>query len=695
MSASRDTKIAAIQEARICLLASAAIKDSADPSDALVVLLSAPLSLFHGQLFEPAAFVERIKEQYGWLISIDAIEFFIPKLRAQGWLESRSDFPARGPYYVNLPEPDTEGLQAVDTRAALMELGGAFQAFAADVSPISILPKDALEAGALLLRYVVDTSAPLEKEPLRNEEDYLCARFVDEVNRKKLPLRETLSSLAAVGFLFRVADEIGHPTKRRKVKLSVVIDGPILLDFLGTAGATRAEASRDLFESLRVIGATPVTFAHCIEEAQDILRMILKAQPRDRYGPTGDALRKGLVHENVLRNLLNGFDVAVRSHGIQILPDTHEFLPQSHQYFDKDRADGLAGVITWHDNDNARYRDVDTAVLTIRRRAAHRTSDLFDSRFVCVTSNDAFAGATRRYLQEISYYNNRQVPPVVTLRELAARVWLEIGNKEKEDRLKIPQSQLLLSCDRALRYNRKVVEKAKTELAKVRPEQLTQFEMLLEVPRSARAVMDAALNNEKYVSGDNIEQLVEAAIQAAGEEVGKKERSKRIKEKEELTKKLTSFEEALEVERETSARQRDSIERLAESEKARDQETVEGLCQKANQQFRSIKAIVRALSALVVLPPMILAYQAFSQGASGALMLILALLALVLAFATAMDRPGAWLSKLIRNFLERSVKTKLADISRQDLANRLQMTWKDGVSTCSLEEEWIVPDLMS
>ncbi|BBC70916.1 hypothetical protein AEB_P0048 [Altererythrobacter sp. B11] len=570
-----------VQEARICLLASAVIKDSADPADALVVLLSGPLSLMHGELFEPTAFIAKVKEQFGWSVSADAAEYFIPKLRKLGWLKSRSDFPSRGPFYVDLAEAEQETDRVNETRDALIEIGTAFRSFASELSPINALPDDPMEAGAVLLRYVVDANAPLEGtvSPRGSDADYLSARFVEHVNKKRLPARDVLSSLSAVGFLFRVAEEIGNPSKRRTINLKVVVDGPVILDYLGCSGEIRSEASVDVFESLRAMGASTVTFAHCVEEARDALRSVLKANPRDRYGPTGEALRKGWVNENALLSLLQAFDVAVRKKGIEILPDTPDFMPSSHVYFDMDRARGIDEIINWHDeeNGNARYADADTTVLTIRRRAGYRTSDLFESRYVCVTTNDIFARATKRHLLEIAYYNARQTPPIITLKELAAKLWIEIGNRGAASRFKIPNSQLLLSCDRSLRLNRKVVDRARAELAKIKPEQVEQFELLLEVPRSARAVMDATLNNERYVSGATIEQLVEAAVDAAGEEVAAKEKARRIKEHEQFKRQLAEVEQKLEAEQLRAEKTEQSAACIAEEKASNDIATLDAL----------------------------------------------------------------------------------------------------------------------
>ena len=103
------------------------------------------------------------------------------------------------------------------------------------------------------------------------------------------------------------------------------------MDYLGCSGQTRTLASREMFERLRGLGASTVTFQHCVDEARDALRSVLRTTARDRYGPTGDALRKGWVNEVALSGLVQAFDVAVRNLAVEILPDTIEFMPQSHK----------------------------------------------------------------------------------------------------------------------------------------------------------------------------------------------------------------------------------------------------------------------------------------------------------------------------------------------------------------------------
>lgn len=695
MEAGRQTD--AIQEARVCLLAGARVANSADPADALVVLLSGPLSELHGEVFSSTRLADLANAHFGWQLSSDTIDFFVPKMRGLGWLDSRSDYPARGPFYVNLPDPDVGPNEDFDTREALSELGAQFLQFAREISPLTTLPNNPEEAGAVLLRYVVDANLPAlaDAQQITNDEQFLAARFVENANRKKLEITRTIASLSAVGYLLRVADEISKPSKKRPMDLRVVADGPVILDYMGCSGDLREAPTRDLFDRLRKRGASIVTFQHCVNEARDALRSVLRTTPRDRHGPTGEALRRGLVNENALLGLLQAFDVSVRASGIEILPDSPKFMPQSKQFFDDQRAGELEKVVTWHEaeNDNAKYADSDTAIFTIRRRVGHRTSDLFTSKFVCVTSNDRFAGSIKRFLVEIAYYNARQVPPVVTMRELSAKLWIDTGSTDATARLDLPNSQLLYACDKALRFNRKVVEKAREELKKVKPDQLKQFELLLEVPRSARAVMDLTLNDERNVTSGNIDQLLEAAIAAAGEEVGEKAKEQRRRDSERHRKQLAEIESDLDTERQRalSAEERaEAIDAERKRVEARgreiDREMLNALADRASTRFRNARRVIRGLSVLLALVPVVSAIVLLVTGERLTIAILIGVIGALLAAAAAMDRPGAWLSGLIQRRIDDWAEGQLRATGRHDLASRLILSWSGGEAQAQVDD---------
>lgn len=666
---------AAVQEARLCLLASARIKKSPDPSDALLVLISGSLSAFHGELFVPQKFSDQILKDFGWRISTHAIEFFIPKMRKLGWIESRDRLPASGPYTVNLPQPETAETGAINTREQLSDLGSRFRDFSRDISPLNNLPSDDLEAGAVLLSHLVDQEVDFysEYETAANDDEYLALRFVETAALEDEDLTSRLAALKALGFVFRVAEEITNPSTKRRSSLRLVLDGPLILDYLGVNGPVRTGTISEIISDMRSIGVSIVTFQHCIDEATEIMRQVLQTNPRDRYGPMGDALRKGLVHENALTGILQGFDASVKSKDIEVLPDNIEYLPSSHQYFSQEKLEDLESIINWHDEEkkHARERDTDTTVLTIRRRAGHRTSDIFESRFVCVTNNATFAGATKRHLTEIAYYNSRQVPPIIPVKELAAKVWLEIGNNSIDDRLKIPRAEMLMSCERSLGFNRKVVDKAKEELSAIKPDQLEQFEFLLQVPRSARAVADFTMNNENYVSGENVELLVEAAVDAAGVEAVTRWKQKNKEQKEEFDSEIATISDQL-SDAKTAAQL--AIDSVREAQQ-RDNEMLESLRQKYEIRFIFLRNLFRSIAAVATLISLFIALKDFISENKNPIVVIIAVLASAVAISTVMDKPGAWVTKLIQEWCRRRAESVLHDIARSDLANTIEWRW--------------------
>ncbi|WP_166675208.1 hypothetical protein [Novosphingobium sp. PhB55] len=698
------------------------MKNSADPSDALLVLIAAPLSEMHGSLFDSTKLAQLTEKHFGWTISASTLDFFVPKMRQLGWLESRTKFPARGPFFVNLPTPDFTD-ESFDTEATLKDVGEGFLKYAREISPLSVLPPEPSEAGAILLRYAVDANVSASnKDNAGADETFLAARYIEHVNTNKLPQKEAISSLSAVGYLFRVAEELQNPTNScRKFEVTIVVDGPILLDHLGCSGALRSGASKELFDRMRALGASVTTFHHCVDEARDVLASVLRAPAPERYGPTADALRKGLVHETALQNMLQAFDMAVRKAGVEILPDTLDFMPSSHRFFNDEKSKALESIVNWHDadNENARYADSDTAVFTIRRRAGAKSSDLFTSKFVCVTTNDTFAGAIRRHLCETYYYNKRHIPPIITMRELSAKLWLEVGNIDRSARLSLPNSQLLVTCEKALRYNRKVVDRARDLLREVKPEQLDQFEILLEVPRSARAVMDFALNNEGYVSGDNVEGLVEAAIQAAGKEVADKAKAQREKDLRKHQEQLALAEKATEDTRtlaeEQIAQERERAEAILEAEKRKSEEAArslqaisaeharvetrareadnsitEAIGERATERFGFQKSFIRNVSVIVAIVPLAITCWSFLYRENSGLNwygMFFAALVAILGAATAMDRPGAWLSKQLQQRIESWADRRVRELGRHDLACEMELHWHDGKATVTSHGE--------
>lgn len=125
---------------------------------------------------------------------------------------------------------------------------------------------------------------------------------------------------------------------------------------------------------------------------------------------------------------------------------------------------------------------------------------------------------------------------------------------------------------------------------------------------------------------------------------------------------------------------------LAEADRnvaARAALTFERVEEQANAKFSRQRNVIRAASVLVAIAPLATIVLLFAIGSVGYLALTIAALTSLLAAAAAMDRPGAWLSRMIQGRIGHALEQQLRGVGLYDLAERLDIEWKDGVATVS------------
>src|SRR5436190_18090508 len=71
----------------------------------------------------------------------------------------------------------------------------------------------------------------------------------------------------------------------------------------------------------------------------------------------------------------------------------------------------------------------------------------------------------------------------------------------------IPKAHLLATCDRVLRTRTEVQDAVAAKLQEVTPENLEQFELLIQDHRSIQRLADETLNDEHVVTAENANQL--------------------------------------------------------------------------------------------------------------------------------------------------------------------------------------------
>ena len=149
----------------------------------------------------------------------------------------------------------------------------------------------------------------------------------------------------------------------------------------------------------------------------------------------------------------------------------------------------------------------------MRLRAGQHRSDLFRCRYVFVTRNPRFVRDARSYCIQSRLITENQESPVIHQRELATIAWLRTGLGAAQT---VPRSHLLATCDRVLNLRSEARDAVGQKPGLLTPDKIEQYELLLDQV-SAR-LADQILNNEKVITDENAEQLLEAMRRATAED---------------------------------------------------------------------------------------------------------------------------------------------------------------------------------
>jgi hypothetical protein len=340
----------------------------------------------------------------------------------------------------------------------------------------------------------------------------MCARFVKYLSTEAPEYIAHLARLASIGLLTEVVEDFARPiTTEGKVDLTIAVDAPLALDFLGCSGTALQDDVRRIFDALRSIGCRFIVFPITSDEVQRNLQSMLSKRPSERYGYTHDALLKREVIPEFVQAVARDPEGALQKAGIQVRPLTLSQYPNSHKWFNNQYYEDFFSAVYWVEDVAPREHDATCVALLMRLREGRHHSDLFRCGYVLATRNATFVRESRKYCLESRLINQRQEGPVIHQRELATLAWLRTGLGIAQQ---IPRGHLLAVCEQVLRVRMEVSEAVGKKLRQITPEKIEQFELLLQDHRSVRKLADETLNDETIVTADNAEQLLEAMRKA-------------------------------------------------------------------------------------------------------------------------------------------------------------------------------------
>ena len=419
--------------------------------------------------------------------------------------------------------------------------------------------------------------------PLESDDKYMTARFVQHICATRPDAVEKLTRLASIGLLTEVVEDFMKPVEpATKVNLTVVVDAPLALDYLGCSGVSRKNDVRGIFEALRGIGCSFVVFPVTCSEMQRNLRSLLSNQEATRHGPTHEAIIKREVLEEYVQAVANDPEAALDHAGIKVKPLDLKQMPHLFKFFPYAWYDDFFSSILWVSDVAPREHDATCLALTVRLRAGKHNSDLFKCGYVFVTRNPRFVQHSRSYCLKSQIMNSSQEGPVVHQRELATVAWLRTGLGAAAS---IPRGHLLATCDSVLRVRTELKEAVAEKLGALTPDKVEQFELLVRDSRSMRRLADQTLNNETVVTNENAGDLLEAMRQATIEEEKKGFQEELAAQKARSSETLR----AKQVQIKQATAERDEALALIQANRAADEQKIKRIARNTTRTVRKIE----------------------------------------------------------------------------------------------------------
>ncbi|MGO8468007.1 hypothetical protein AB9F45_25965 [Rhizobium leguminosarum] len=651
-----------------------------DVLDALIPFFDPVLTVFNGRIFDPHLFALGIRKIYKWRFTGDIAETFIPRLERKGILKKRAASGGAAVWVVNFTSASL-GEAPSSILSTFTKIIDEFEKFPPRVTDLLSYSRGRDELEDILIRFLVSMDSPgegaylpqlgdlepggqageilsqLEEggRPLDQNDRYMCARFVRHLMQARPELSGQLARLASIALLTEVVDDFIKPTNfESRTELTVVLDGPIALDLLGCSGRSLKDDIVTIVEALKAIGAKVVVFPPTCAEMQRNLRSMLALPAQQRYGYTQNAMLKREITEDFVVAVSNNPERALEQAGVTVRPLSLEGLPSSHRYFTSEHYEDFFSTITWGNQVQAREHDATCAALVMRLREGRHSGDLFKCKYVMVTRNPTFVRHVRKYCLESRMITQVQEGPVIHQRELAMTAWLRTGLGANEV---VPRRHLISTCDRVLQVRPEVRAAVASHLARLTPERLEQFELLMLDAKSVQKLTDETLNNEHVVTAGNAEHLLQVMRDATAEDVRQR------------------YETELESERALSAQRQEEIEskveglaaKLAEAgdhaaEEVRRTDVAMGrILESINRDARALEWIVTAFVLAIVLIGAVSAYIGWFQnyrfikiittvaGALSVLRLIFGVL----------EKPMPGLVSLLNLRIRRSIKKQL------------------------------------
>jgi len=380
-----------------------------------------------------------------------------------------------------------------------------------------------------------------------NEFDYYFSHFLQHLKKQRDTLLDKISGIANAAIVSEAILELATPSlsqRPTRVNLTVFLDGPFVMDFIGLSGPDRQSYTKFIVDSLRGLGCQLLVFRHYVLELQNILKALFARPAYLRRGPTADALINRKLTEEYAKAVMHNPEQFVTNSGLIIFdPATHIAPANQRNIFMEDEDQQLTQLlISRYERLEALERDISSVRHIMNRRRNFNSDDFFQARFILVTHNEYLAQTVNSYASHHYSIPRSRFGPVIHQQKLYAILWLVIGGHERKE---LSRVQLIRNCARALEYNPAIVQRIREKLESIDHDKAKQFEVLISQPRYIQLAFDlghAAGTIDEVRATNILENLKEDLIseeRAKARELVTKEKGKRREAEKALSESLT------------------------------------------------------------------------------------------------------------------------------------------------------------
>lgn len=461
-----------------------------------------------GETFEPGKFSSDLERLFGLSLHAAVSEYLISRLVASGML-ARVHSKDEPQYIWKAPESAaTPQSIEKDIDLAIAK----FSEFLTEVSPLlksslgdqqvenllldAIVHHDASirSAETALAQKPTPTPQPQRNPRYSNEFDYFFFQFLQRLRKSKDPLIDKISNIANAAIVSEALLELATPSlgqRPRRVDLTVFLDGPFVMDFIGLSGPDRKSYASYIVEALRSCGCHLLVFRHYIAEIQNNLRALFSRPTHLRVGPTADAILKRTVSEEFAKAVMHNPEQFVIEAGLSTFdPTTFSFPANQPAVFDDGEKAALTqALISRYGHLEAMDRDIVSVQHILRRRRGHTSSDFFQTNFILLTHNEPLAQIVNGFVRQRYQLPATRFGPLIHQRKLFAILWLAVGGEQKQQMSRI---QLIRNCARAVEYNPAIINRIREKLDAIDHTKADQFEALISQPRYVQLSFDLA-----------------------------------------------------------------------------------------------------------------------------------------------------------------------------------------------------------